>query len=581
MAYKSEPPDMRSIHLVARCFIRLSATTILSAPPSNIMATKHQSTKRTATSNSSLTAPIFTLPVELLFIIFLGVVDDDLADKERPREWRDLVSVSRVCQLWRSITLQGASDLWGMVLSLYLSSGEPSTRRNNLVVDELLHRTENVPLSIKACIPSENRDPLLLSRPAWGHTLQNASRFRIFRFSFNSPIKIEPLITEFFTKPAPLLEEISWKVGPSYTHLVRHLPQEPLFAGEAPNLRRVTMDGARSSLEMFSGLNLTHLHVTRNISYRPPCVSKWVELLGEQPGLEELTLERCMVDDDDSEVTSTKAQLPRLRSFVLAQSTACCVQLLDRLELPSLDHLEVVGSSIYPSAEMDALTDVLSRHLASERWTLKPFSCLTMAIDSSWPSIQIHAHDAHKTKSLSISYCCTFLSSSGLVPAVEGVAYDPDSDGISEGGPSADSTDDENDRTAFWVDDLNSVTDREEKLDAGYGTPEETPGEEIFRETIAKLFNKINSFGLLSKCADLALDIRRSPPQLIYLIHDCIQSLDGVRDVEISLRSPVNDLMLLFNGHRGSARQMQLNVVDGHLRPSALDDAPTAYLKVV
>ncbi|CAA7266211.1 unnamed protein product [Cyclocybe aegerita] len=552
------------------------------------MATNLQSTRRTATSHSSLTAPIFALPVELLFVIFLAVVSDDddnddpFADKERPREWRDLVSVSRVCQHWRSVTLQGASDLWGMVLGLCLSSGETSTRRNNLVMDELLRRTDNAPLSIKISLPFENRDPLLLSRPAWRNTLQNASRFRAFHFSFNSPIKIEPLIADFFTRPAPLLEEFSWKVGPTYTHLLRHLPQEPLFAGDAPNLRRVTIDGARFSLEMFSGLNLTHLHVTRNITYRAPCVSKWIELLREQPSLEELTLKQCVVDDDDSEITSTKARLPRLRSFVLAQATACCIQLLDRLELPSLNHLEVVASSIYPSAQMDALTDVLSKHLASERWALKPFSRLTMAIDSSWPSVQIDAHDAHKTKTLSICYCCTFLSSSGLVPAVEGVAYDPDGDDISERGAFTDSTDDENDQTAFWVDELNGVTDRGElKLDAGYATPEEAPGAEIFRDTIANLFNKMSNFGLLSKCTNLALDIRRSPPQLMPLIRDCLQSLDAVSEVEISLRSPVNDVIRLFNECPGSVRQIQPNAIDGHLRPSALDDAPTVYLKVV
>ncbi|KAI1788505.1 hypothetical protein LXA43DRAFT_641383 [Ganoderma leucocontextum] len=264
-------------------------------------------------------APVNALPAELLGVIFAHLVSQgDLLPKPSrgrdhgpgrlgdsvvapPRGARDIVGAARVCKYWCTVIVQNP----------WLWTSFPI--HDHVGVKEFLTRSKNLPISLSLTHRfSSNFAPVLAP---------STHRIRSLHISTILADDIEMLWTEL-SCPAPNLQELFIEHLPRnffvHGHAVGRVVQlSPMFNGEAPSLRVLTLRGVPSPFKVLPP-SLVHLSVGTMQGPLPP-FAELLEMLGNCPLLETLDLRGTWEWDEftDHPLVRNGVALPKLAATYL------------------------------------------------------------------------------------------------------------------------------------------------------------------------------------------------------------------------------------------------------------------------
>ncbi|KAI0263172.1 hypothetical protein BC834DRAFT_887656 [Gloeopeniophorella convolvens] len=252
--------------------------------------------------------PISSLPSDILARIFEQLVPDYPPDRwERIKlGW---IIVTQVCQRWRRVAVEEAK-LWV----------EPVFSLGPKWVSEMTARAQGAPVEINF----PDLDPKFeATESLYLETIRkHLSHIRTLKFP-KYP-QLSTTSTDLFDSPAPLLESFVMGQEP-----FRVLPGSRLFAGEAPNLRTISLCHISSPWASFPHTSLSKLKVVfpkAVPSSQERCLNDstadLLTLLTHSPALEELARPRSL-------------QLPKLKKLEIAGEIDRVVQLLGLLDLPT------------------------------------------------------------------------------------------------------------------------------------------------------------------------------------------------------------------------------------------------------
>lgn len=276
--------------------------------------------------NSSST-PIHTLNSDVLLCIF--TINADIFSDSQSLQTQSLHntrSASQVCHPWRSLMLDTPS-LWAKLFDmdeLYNMFGREWW-------NELLRRSGAAPLWIKA---SWNMFRQLNMQPT-DKSKQFEHFFDVIGCNFHRIQKMDVHSSEYFLSSltlaklcvsAPHLEVFEVSLTEETLGAAGGAPIFPIFAGQAPLLRRFRLDGYIITLQEPW---LRHLHfIELNHRYGVPQILK---ILSATHDLQELVIE---YPESGASTRLPSVSLPRLKHLQYDGHPSTCARLMDHVVIP-------------------------------------------------------------------------------------------------------------------------------------------------------------------------------------------------------------------------------------------------------
>ncbi|KAI0056810.1 hypothetical protein BV25DRAFT_1864177 [Artomyces pyxidatus] len=345
------------------------------------------------------------------------------------------ITITHVCHHWRQVALEHPS-LWN---NISFSLGDNWAK-------EMLARSKSVPILYTREFRSTLWDGLERGRQASALNAAIASDTAVLTSHIShvrtlklwGPSGFLSPVVKSLTSPAPLLESLDLK-GSRFHEFLISLPSH-LFAGQAPRLRHISLDGCRVSwtspvlrdLESLSvvvpyerrvefpehnllesvtmGHELSGASAQDDASWAPT-YDQLFRTLGRMPALQTLKLDGCL--PPLTEFTSGPVELPVLKQLNLSGAVLQCVQLLGQLQVPASAALFIdCWSYDHTGNEFTALLPLLSPHLASSNGngtairTLKLNSMsypVALAV-TAWNHVLHDTSEYHTTAKLHVSF---------------------------------------------------------------------------------------------------------------------------------------------------------------------------------
>jgi len=298
-------------------------------------------------SNDSNNSPIFKLPEDLVWRIFL--FNADLNDEMPVDFGRSLAAplgqdpgfitngltvtrwTSQVCQSWRSLILNSTA-IWGRLIDLN-TLRHPS----RMWTTEVLKRTGNALLDVKGKMlgMSLSMTPLF-----WFLVHRHWARIRSLDISIFGVSLISEDTWEFLKQPAPHMQVLAIDTRDRFRDKPDFFSKvvAGLLAGGAPCLRElrltdITFDPSVPRLANLRVLDLGSLFSLHQL----------FEVLRHTPILETLVLRSKIVDDPHTDGESAGVILPRLRNINISQNLNTCLAVLESISPASVCALSLTA----------------------------------------------------------------------------------------------------------------------------------------------------------------------------------------------------------------------------------------------
>lgn len=301
----------------------------------------------------------------------------------------DLVAVSQVCRLWRDITV-GCPSFWNPI---WITDHDNTLGR----APEFLDRVRDMPLEV--AVVDRVRSPYfperihlhkhecpvgplfhpMVSFLNFQHSHDIASFIKVLRITTSIP----PTSEGFFDLPLPLLETLMLEYLDVWMDYPYHLPV-PLFGGQTPNLRKMSLKQAKFSWDDTLLKNLTFLRLwgcderwSATPSNNPKATAeRFFRVMSDCPNL--VTLDLAFVGPliQENFSPASRVTLPHLRHLILSGMVdfTTCHALLSGLQLPGLQRLHVSHLGFAPT-HVDMLLPV--------EFSFNPIISRTVLMDAS------------------------------------------------------------------------------------------------------------------------------------------------------------------------------------------------------
>ncbi|KAF4611094.1 hypothetical protein D9613_007151 [Agrocybe pediades] len=307
---------------------------------------------------------IDTLPDELLGTVFFLNTDPD-DDSHNP--YNTTVSSMLVCRRWYNVAITYPA-LWSHIINY----GWRDTDR----IQELLRRSKQSVIDVGADSMTKHvrlRDSR--GKMALNHIFDHAARIR----TLNLQITYAPwdlICKRFLRHPAPNIEYLKLDTSCPFPDCL--LP-EPLFADQAPKLRKVHLQRCLIDFSSAALRNLTALVVMdilpppivmmHRVPSHPlkvaPTVLGWLRILENIPSLQYLTLSNAITPQRSYDEPLPKVDLPNLIFLTLGAKFPEGVTFLQQLTLPTCGiRLRLSHDRSNPGTESARLLQFLSNHLS-------------------------------------------------------------------------------------------------------------------------------------------------------------------------------------------------------------------------
>ena len=239
-------------------------------------------------------SPIQCLPNEILEVIFLINTSNSI----RYDSYYTTLATSQVCQRWRTVAFN-YPVIWSRIINYEWHSPR--------LIETLLARSGSSLIDVG--VDSESPFRVRVTPPCQCRTLD----MRVLKSIFQRTASLRTAalnihranwkpVRSFFEHPAPNLEFLNLSISspgrsPAFPSFL-----SPLFADEAPCLRRLQLEGC--FIDFFSSVlsNLTQLSVREpvmtTLTYSHPAtlsVAEWLRVLKNMPALRFLTLSEAFI----------------------------------------------------------------------------------------------------------------------------------------------------------------------------------------------------------------------------------------------------------------------------------------------
>ena len=330
-----------SVRVVALYAIDKEIDELLNATARAVDAAKQLLHSQLARRNAL--APISLLPPEILARVFHCLVFEDPACSRRQNlGW---LRATHVCQFWRQVALDDSS-LWATIIS--------GISANTKLISEMLARSRNALLIIDIYLDgTSGQEVLHMFPPHLSHTRE----LRLHGLS----ILHSRGVRRIYSREAPALEHFELRAPVNSPITFQDPDGTTLFKCQAPRLRTFSLFQVLIPWSFIPRGQLTHLKIVHfeeeSTTDIPFCgyLNHLVDLLVNCPGLEILTLERCLPPQLAQFPHSQMIHLPRLSRLFLVGSSLRITNLMKMLKLPSSTRLHLRCTSRNTFAHNDYL----------------------------------------------------------------------------------------------------------------------------------------------------------------------------------------------------------------------------------
>ena len=285
-------------------------------------------------------APIHSLPDEILEAIFL-INTSKLVKQGNENHPYDphltTLATAQVCQRWRAVALD-YPVIWSRIINY--------EKHSPLWIETLLARSGSTLIDVGVDSPFE---PVRLQHPQGKPVLQ--SIFQRISCLKTVSLHIQRDLWEsilFLGHPAPNLEFLNLSTSCKFP---KCLYPNPLFADEAPCLRRLHLEGCLIDFSSSVLSNLTVLSVTSIVAVpgrshlstvlpRLPSVAGWLRVLKNIPALRFLKLINVISYFTEHEPPLPFVDLPQLALLTINTRFFSGISLIDHLNVPPLCGIE-------------------------------------------------------------------------------------------------------------------------------------------------------------------------------------------------------------------------------------------------
>ena len=283
-------------------------------------------------------APIHGLPDEILGVIFL-INTSKLVEQGNENHPYDphstTLATAQVCQRWRAVALD-YPVIWSRIINF--------EQHPPLWIETLLARSGSGLIDVggdSAFEPIKLQHPR--GKPVLQSIFQRVARLRtVSLYIRRAPW--ESICRSFLGHPAPNLEFMNLITSCPFPDCIY---PNPLFAGEAPRLRRLHLE--RCLIDFSSSVlsNLTELSVrdvapialisasVRSHQLKVPSVAGWLRILKNIPALRFLTLSSAFSHITEHEPLPV-VDLPHLALLTISTRFSSGISLIDHLNIPPL-----------------------------------------------------------------------------------------------------------------------------------------------------------------------------------------------------------------------------------------------------
>ena len=280
-------------------------------------------------------APIHNLPDEILEVIFLINTSKSIkqGNENHPYDPHSTtLATALVCQRWRAVALN-YPVIWSRIINY--------ERHSPSWIETLLARSGSALIDVGG---DSTFEAVKLQHPRGKPVLQSIFQ----RISSLKTVSLhirrapwESICRSFLGQPAPNLEFLNLITSCPFPDC---LYPNPLFADEAPRLRRLHLERCLidfsscvlSNLTELSVANVAPIAVLSTPSHRlklPPSVAGWLQVLKNIPALRFLTLSGAISHFTDNEPLPF-ADLPQLVLLTISTRFHSGVSLINHLNIP-------------------------------------------------------------------------------------------------------------------------------------------------------------------------------------------------------------------------------------------------------
>jgi hypothetical protein len=308
-------------------------------------------------------APIHSLPDEILEVIFLINTSKLVVRNHCYDSHSTTLATSQVCQRWRAVALD-YPVIWSRIINY--------ERHTPFWIETLLARSGSGLIDVGGESASEY---VILEHPGSKPIFQSIFQRNARLKTVNVYVLLFPwecIYQSFLRHPAPNLEVLYLLNSLTLYHSPSDcLYTDPLFADEAPCLRRLNLKNCVVDFSSSVLSNLTELSV-RDVSRlsSAPSVAGWLRVLKNIPSLRFLTLIKAISYSTEHEPLPV-VDLPHLALLKIMTGFYTGTSLIDHLNIPPLCGIELRLS--YLDVGLDIPKQVLS--FLSKQLTHWPQNC--------------------------------------------------------------------------------------------------------------------------------------------------------------------------------------------------------------